>query len=82
MGMFDTVNFKCITCEEPQFYQSKAGVCQGKNYGITSVPLSIAEEMDGMQIKCLNCGTPNLFTSPKKRINMDISTTDQGEKYD
>lgn len=56
MGMFDSVNAECPSCKYPVEFQSKAGECLLIDYGQHSVPLGIAEDLDGEYARCLNCG--------------------------
>lgn len=57
MGMFDSVNVECPSCKHPVEFQSKAGECSLIEYGQHSVPLGIAEDLDGEHKCCQNCGT-------------------------
>lgn len=55
MGCFDSVLFKC-ECGEKLEVQSKAHICDLKEYNLGGVPLSIAGDLDGEVVECPKCG--------------------------
>jgi len=42
MGMYDTVHVICPSCKKLIEFQTKAGVCELKNYSSSSVPPEVA----------------------------------------
>jgi len=77
MGMFDRVWAKCPKCGEQVEFQSKAGKCILADYSLSSVPMGIAEDIDGDIECCPKCGASIKIIIPKansKRIAMEIAT--------
>ncbi len=70
MGMFDTVNAKCV-CGKIIEIQSKAGQCKLGNYSIKLVPAEIAAGINGRVIYC-ECGKEFKIRSvePIRRVEM------------
>ncbi len=56
MGMFDSVWFKCPSCDGAVEQQSKAGVCELQDIPASEVPAEIAASIDGEYVSCLACG--------------------------
>jgi len=55
--MFDSVFASCPHCGEQLEFQSKAGECYLMSYSAGSVPIEIAESVDGDVEYCSNCHT-------------------------
>jgi len=60
MGMFDLVYAPCPECKELVKTQSKRGARRLCKYHINSVPIEIAQDLDGKNITCLACNV--IFT--------------------
>lgn len=87
MGMFDRIWAKCPTCGEQVEFQSKAGRCVLADYAISSVPMGIAEAIDGDTECCPKCSTVIKVIIPKansKRIAMEVVISDGSDdkEYD
>jgi len=54
MGLFDEVYTTC-DCGGNVSWQSKAGECVMSSYHIDSVPVAIADDVDGMGAQCEKC---------------------------
>jgi hypothetical protein len=70
MGMYDTVCWKCPTCEAENETQSKAGECKFKNYRITSVPANVAADLIRNPGYCVSCQRTIQFDGEVKRVNL------------
>ena len=57
MGCFDAVEVPCCECNTPVEFQSKRGDCSLTTYKIDSVPIRIAEDLNGTSEKCSECGS-------------------------
>lgn len=64
MGMFDTVHFNCPSCGQKLSEQSKAGGCDLRDYTMDSVPVSIAESLNGHVEICSGCGAMIRLRTP------------------
>jgi hypothetical protein len=75
MGMFDSVFASCPRCGEAVEFQSKAGECVLASYDTQSVPVEIAESLDGQVASC-KCGeTIRIVISlppPPNRVQMAV----------
>lgn len=56
MGMFDSVIHRC-KCGNDVEWQSKADECVLAVYKTTEVPVTIANDINGEEQKCQECGT-------------------------
>jgi predicted RNA-binding Zn-ribbon protein involved in translation (DUF1610 family) len=63
MGMFDEVNVSCTTCGSIVSFQSKAGECVLATFSKDSVPIEIANDIDGDTELCPDCGEPTTIHS-------------------
>ena len=83
MGMFDSVFTSCPVCGSEVEIQSKAGVCRLKRYQHTSVPASIAEDINGREV-CCNCNTVFKLRADTLRVSMHIQSTglDEDDSWD
>lgn len=75
MGMFDSIYVKCPKCDTSQEVQSKAGECLLHSYDQDRVPIAIAADLNGEEVKCNHCGLlcvvvslPTPPTSTKVRL--------------
>lgn len=64
MGMYDSINFSCPRCRQAITEQSKAGNCHLEDFSSSSVPLKIAESIDGNKLHCAACGKEWIITTP------------------
>ena len=55
MGRFDSILIECPKCGTQIKFQSKAGLCELKEYDIQTVPDSIAGDIIGDEQDCPNC---------------------------
>lgn len=55
MGMYDSVIAKCPHCHSSVEFQSKADVCHLRRFTPREVPVSIADDLDGQEVKCECC---------------------------
>lgn len=72
MGCFDSVHAQC-ECGETIEFQSKAGKCELRVYDISSVPLAIADDLNGESEVCPECGVIveiNILPNNPNRIMM------------
>ena len=84
MGMFDSVFATCPNCGSEVEFQSKAGACDLKRYHSSSVPLVIANDLNGSSEKCLDCGESVSLSSPiiVARIKLDVAICSDQKGYD
>lgn len=77
MGMFDEVNVSCPNCNDIVTFQSKAGKCILNTYTIDSIPIVIANSIDGSEAHCNGCGETVVIhiddTPPPQTIKMNLS---------
>ena len=57
MGMYDEVSARCHVCDAPIVFQSEAGECVLATHPNDSVPLAIADDIEGDLETCSTCGT-------------------------
>lgn len=55
MGLFDTVHFRCPSCNTAHEIQSKAGECILQDFEANEVPSKIAADLDGERVSCKSC---------------------------
>lgn len=81
--MFDSVWAACPKCGTDIEFQSKAGVCECKNYRSSSVPEIIATSLDGAfkRCKCGNIVTLE-FVSLPRRVRMNVLNEGDDASYD
>jgi len=65
MGMFDSVYAPCARCGNHIEIQSKAGECCLQIFSINSVPIAVADDLDGEVVHCEKCETTNVVTIQK-----------------
>lgn len=84
MGCFDSVNAQCPQCHETVTFQSKAGACRLASYGVSSVPMEIAADLNGETKCCPKCDAVVKISIPpatSTRIVM-IATVGDGTEWD
>ena len=73
--MHDSVETHCPECGDILKLDSEAGECQMVEYNQENIPVCIAEDLDGKEVKCSCCGakliclteTVVIFRLKKKR---------------
>lgn len=71
MGMFDTVHVKCPLCGGLIEIQSKAGECNLLHFRYDSVPVAVADDIDGDSLSCKKCCTEfTVHANTPKRVDM------------
>lgn len=81
MGMFDTVIFNCPNCGGEVDTQSKAGERLLRKYLSNVVPLEIACDISGSQVKCYHCNSQYIIRfetppTPPRTHRMKLSNID------
>lgn len=57
MGMYDDVWVPCPSCSKDVRFQSKAGECRLRNFGITTAPLEVLADIKGSKnARQCSCG--------------------------
>ena len=74
MGCYDSVYAKCPGCGTAVEFQSKAGECTLGTYGLSAVPLRVAEDLKDTCATCSVCDSPVTLTSPSltKTVAMEV----------
>lgn len=81
MGMFDTVFFKCPTCNAELEEQTKSGECLLRRYHQSSVPVVAVSGLDN-KIYCDNCQSQFKVNFPERISLTLVPNIDTEEGYD
>jgi hypothetical protein len=74
MGMFDTVFAPCPRCKDGEItVQTKAGECYLERIPLHSVPLAIADDIDGQWMSCGNCEYATKVRAPWATMPRTVS---------